>query len=211
MMADVILNPSFPQDEFDKIVKQSLSGLESSKNDPNSISSNMRSRIVYGANHPYGDVMTKIPLFKNHIRFEKIDEFGWSIFDMEIHEHPIIENFRIGVFKSRIEHLEKTNIEKYLSKHNHYSNWESRRLAQDESIADLRLRIKLKYILLKSPFTGLMYFIYAFVLKLGFLDGGPGFVIAFGNFEGTFYRYIKLTESQSDWKEPSVKPIKRIQ
>ena len=59
MMADVILNPSFPQDEFDKIVKQSLSGLESSKNDPNSISSNMRSRIVYGANHPYGDVMTK--------------------------------------------------------------------------------------------------------------------------------------------------------
>ena len=59
MMADVILNPSFPQDEFDKIVKQSLSGLESSKNDPNSIASNMRSRIVYGANHPYGDVMTK--------------------------------------------------------------------------------------------------------------------------------------------------------
>lgn len=59
MMADVTLNPSFPQDEFDKIVKQSLSGLESSKNDPNSISSNMRSRIVYGANHPYGDVMTK--------------------------------------------------------------------------------------------------------------------------------------------------------
>ena len=59
MMADVTLNPSFPQDEFDKIVKQSLSGLEASKNDPNSISSNMRSRIVYGANHPYGDVMTK--------------------------------------------------------------------------------------------------------------------------------------------------------
>ncbi len=59
LMADVTLNPSFPKDEFDKIVKQTLSGLESSKNDPNSISSNMRSRIVYGANHPYGDVMTK--------------------------------------------------------------------------------------------------------------------------------------------------------
>ena len=27
--------------------------------------------------------------------------------------------------------------------------------------------------------------------NLGFLDGGAGFVIAFGNFEGTFYRYIK--------------------
>lgn len=59
MMADVTLNPSFPKAEFDKIAKQSLSGLESSKNDPNSIASNLRSRVVYGANHPYGDVMTK--------------------------------------------------------------------------------------------------------------------------------------------------------
>tara|TARA_R110001583_G_scaffold16737_1_gene68435 strand:+ start:9779 stop:11842 length:2064 start_codon:yes stop_codon:yes gene_type:complete len=59
LMADVTLNPSFPKAEFDKIIKQTLSGLESSKTDPNSISSNLRSRVVYGANHPYGDVMTK--------------------------------------------------------------------------------------------------------------------------------------------------------
>ena len=38
-------------------------------------------------------------------------------------------------------------------------------------------------------------FIKHYIFKLGFLDGGPGFVIAFGNFEGTFYRYIKLTEA----------------
>ena len=27
-------------------------------------------------------------------------------------------------------------------------------------------------------------------------------MIAFGNFEGTFYRYIKLTEAQKNWKLP---------
>jgi hypothetical protein len=31
-----------------------------------------------------------------------------------------------------------------------------------------------------------------YFLKLGFLDGWPGFVIALGNFEGTFYKYAKL-------------------
>jgi len=46
-----------------------------------------------------------------------------------------------------------------------------------------------------------------YIFKLGFLDGGPGFVIAFGNFEGTFYRYIKLAEAQADWTVPRVKPI----
>ncbi|RME80733.1 MAG: hypothetical protein D6771_09125, partial [Zetaproteobacteria bacterium] len=33
-----------------------------------------------------------------------------------------------------------------------------------------------------------------YVLKLGFLDGWAGFVIALGNFEGTFYRYAKAAE-----------------
>ncbi|MDA8905291.1 glycosyltransferase family 2 protein [Candidatus Thioglobus sp.] len=51
-------------------------------------------------------------------------------------------------------------------------------------------------------------FIKHYIFKLGFLDGGPGFVIAFGNFEGTFYRYIKLTEDQKNWTPPQSSPIK---
>ena len=31
-----------------------------------------------------------------------------------------------------------------------------------------------------------------YILKLGFLDGWPGFILAFGNFEGTFYKYAKF-------------------
>ena len=57
---------------------------------------------------------------------------------------------------------------------------------------------------------GLWSFIKHYIFKFGFLDGGAGLVIAFGNFEGTFYRYIKLTEAQSDWKVPSVKPIHKV-
>jgi predicted Zn-dependent peptidase len=59
LMADVTLNPTFPKEEFDKIVKQTLSGLQSSKNDPKAISKNLRYKVLYGANHPYGDVVTE--------------------------------------------------------------------------------------------------------------------------------------------------------
>ena len=38
---------------------------------------------------------------------------------------------------------------------------------------------------------GLWAFIKHYIFKVGFKDGWAGFVIAFGNFEGTFYRYAK--------------------
>lgn len=52
---------------------------------------------------------------------------------------------------------------------------------------------------------GLWSFIKHYIFKRGFLDGWPGFVIALGNFEGTFYRYVKALEIQkgSQWKVPS--------
>lgn len=46
---------------------------------------------------------------------------------------------------------------------------------------------------------GLWAFVRLYVIRLGFLDGWAGFVIALGNFEGTFYRYAKLTERQQGW------------
>ncbi len=41
---------------------------------------------------------------------------------------------------------------------------------------------------------GLAMFLKMYVFKLGFLDGLPGFVLAFSNLEGTFYKYAKLAE-----------------
>ena len=60
---------------------------------------------------------------------------------------------------------------------------------------------------LKGFIHGMWAFTKHYIFKLGFLDGGVGFVIAFGNFEGTFYRYIKLMEEQKNWTTPTVNPI----
>ena len=41
---------------------------------------------------------------------------------------------------------------------------------------------------------GMAAFLRIYLLKRGFLDGWAGFVIALGNFEGTFYRYAKSAD-----------------
>ena len=64
LLAEVVREPSWPQESFDKLVNQSKSGIESSKDDPGSISSNLLSTVLYGKEHPYGQFMTSSSLEK---------------------------------------------------------------------------------------------------------------------------------------------------
>jgi predicted Zn-dependent peptidase len=59
LMADVLFNPVFPQPELDKLKKQSLTGLATTKDDPNAISSRLSRAVLYGKNHPYGESQTE--------------------------------------------------------------------------------------------------------------------------------------------------------
>jgi len=56
LLADVALNPSFPQEEFDKLKNQSLSGIKNAKDDPNSLSSRIFNQSIYGSAHPNGEL-----------------------------------------------------------------------------------------------------------------------------------------------------------
>ncbi|MBV9987266.1 MAG: insulinase family protein [Chitinophagaceae bacterium] len=59
LMADIVLRPSFPADELEKIRKTELSGLAQNNEDANVIASNVSNRLVYGKDHPYGEVETE--------------------------------------------------------------------------------------------------------------------------------------------------------
>lgn len=59
VMADVVLNAKFNEEELEKLRKQTLSGLAFQKDDPGSIMSNVRSALVYGLDHPYGEQVTE--------------------------------------------------------------------------------------------------------------------------------------------------------
>lgn len=60
LLSEVILKPSFTQSEFDKIKTQTLSGLQTEKDDPNSISQNVSSALTFGLDHPYGEITNEI-------------------------------------------------------------------------------------------------------------------------------------------------------
>ncbi len=59
LMSDVLMNPVFPEGEFDKIKKQIASGLAQQKEDPNALSANLSQMVVYGQQHPYGEFTTE--------------------------------------------------------------------------------------------------------------------------------------------------------
>ncbi|MEZ4908320.1 MAG: pitrilysin family protein [Saprospiraceae bacterium] len=59
LASDAVLNPTFPESEFDKIKAQTLSSLASEKDNPNSLSQNAVDFINYGLNNPYGEIITE--------------------------------------------------------------------------------------------------------------------------------------------------------
>ncbi len=54
LMSDVLYNPAFAPEEFEKLKTQTLSGLAAAKDDPNAIAGNVRNALRYGKQHPYG-------------------------------------------------------------------------------------------------------------------------------------------------------------
>ena len=59
LLADVIEHPSFPADAVERLRGQSLVNLVQGKDQPTVIASNVFSRTLYGAEHPYGRTETE--------------------------------------------------------------------------------------------------------------------------------------------------------
>jgi glycosyltransferase involved in cell wall biosynthesis len=103
----------------------------------------------------------------------------------------------LGVLKNAVWQLPFRNLEELIEKMNRYSSLGVSKLAG-------------KRVSMAGAFGhGLWAFIKHYLFKRGFLDGWAGFVIAFGNFEGTFYRYAKRYEETQGWQPPEAKPLRR--
>ena len=118
----------------------------------------------------------------------------------EVHEGYLSHsNKEVGILENHIWQFPFKNTEEVINKANRYSTLGVNKLQAKKVSGGV----------LKAFFHGCWAFLKHYIFKLGFLDGGPGFVIAFGNFEGTFYRYIKLFEADSKWKTPKTLPISK--
>lgn len=109
-----------------------------------------------------------------------------------VHEEFVLHTAKpLGYLKNPILQIPFRNFEEILRKANKYSSLGAVKLAEKGKSSGMS----------KAFFHAAWSFIQHFFIKKGFLDGWPGFVIALGNFEGTFYKYAKLYKKNSDWNE----------
>lgn len=59
LMTDVLFNPLFPEAELEKVKKQTITGIASSKDSPDAISGIVSSVVNYGRNHTYGEITSE--------------------------------------------------------------------------------------------------------------------------------------------------------
>ena len=115
-----------------------------------------------------------------------------------VHEgFEVIGDRAVGTLRNAIWQFPFRNLEEVINKTNRYSTLGAAKLAG-------------KRVSMATAFGHATWsFIKHYIFKLGFIDGWAGFVIAFGNFEGTFYRYAKRYEQTQDWKPPASVPLRR--
>lgn len=115
-----------------------------------------------------------------------------------VHEgYEVLSDKPVGTLKNAVWQFPFRNLEEVIRKMNRYSTLGAPKLAHK--------RVSMAGAL----GHGLWAFIKHYIFKRGFVDGWAGFVIAFGNFEGTFYRYAKRYEQTQDWKPPESRPLRR--
>ena len=73
LLSEVVLHPSLNADELEKVRKQTLSNLESNKDDADAISNNVMNKLVYGSNHPFGEITTANTV--NAVKVEDVKKF----------------------------------------------------------------------------------------------------------------------------------------
>lgn len=78
IMADVLMNPTFPEDAFQRNLTQMRSALEASRNDANFMASNVMQSVVFGAGHPYSEIVT--PQTLDNINTELMRNYHQTFF-----------------------------------------------------------------------------------------------------------------------------------
>ncbi len=147
-----------------------------------------------------GYPLKKTALFKvGDIRYEYINENNWSKCDMEVHEHPQVYG-SVGWIKSAIDHRDERGIESYINKHNEYASWEANRIFEarnDKGEFEKKgIKKRIKYIILSSYFSGIVFFLGSYIFMNGWRDGKKG--VAFALLKAGYFTqiYCKLKEME---------------
>ena len=134
-----------------------------------------------------GTELWKVSLFrKGKGNYERrLMDQDESMADMEIHEHVVVDG-KIGRLQKPVKHENINNLDRYIQKHNEYSNWDAHMFlkgsAQDIAPKfwgnQAQRRRWLRKNLTLLPGSSFLFFALGYFFKFGFLDGKQGFIYA---------------------------------
>ena len=142
----------------------------------------------------------KLSLFRTGKgRFEcRMKDQDTSMADMEVHEHILVDGNTVKL-KHALIHHNVESLSRSIRKHDEYSNWEARLwLLGDASFRELppsllgnqaQRRRWLRDKLFALPGSPILFFLYRYIFRLGFLDGVPGLIYC--SFQGIQFFHIK--------------------
>jgi len=130
-------------------------------------------------------------LRRGKARFEQLVDDPAGGLDMEVHERLIVEG-PVGALRTPLVHDDFKGLEAYLDRHNRYSTWEARlrlRYLATGAYGAARIRPRLfgnsperrrflKQLVVRLPAESFVWFLYHYVIRLGFLEGRPGWIAA---------------------------------
>lgn len=152
-----------------------------------------------------GAGFSKLSLFRSgQGRFEcRLQDQDNSMCDMEVHEHVVIAG-RTGSLRNPLVHTNIESLSRYISKHDQYSNWESRVLTQNNlGSAELKpdlfgnqaqRRRWIKKAFFRVPGSPIALFCYRYIFRLGFLDRMPGLIYCLFQAVQMFHTKAKMYE-----------------
>jgi glycosyltransferase involved in cell wall biosynthesis len=116
---------------------------------------------------------------------------GAQIFSDDVVHESFKTMGRVGYLRSYIWQIPFRNLSQMIGKMERYSTLGGQKLA------DRGRNATMAQALVHAVFA----FFRLYVIKRGFMDGWPGFVIALYNFESTFYKYAKRVEAGAKWDQ----------
>jgi glycosyltransferase involved in cell wall biosynthesis len=152
---------------------------------------------------------SKLSLFRRgQGRYEcRLKDQTPNMADMEVHEHVMVDGLTAHT-RHPLLHHNVESLERYIAKHDQYSNWEARVLTGQETEngnqlapaffgtqAQRRRWLKTKFY--RIPGSPLLLFLYRYALRLGFLDGMPGLIYCGFQAVQMFHTKNKMYELRS--------------
>ncbi len=101
LISDIVLNANFKQDELDKILLRMKSDLESEKDDPQAIASNVKRVLLYGKDHPYGENMTEETI--KNISLKECEDYYKTFFKPNIAYLAVVGDITKSEAKNLVE------------------------------------------------------------------------------------------------------------